>query len=157
MIEKFYLTKKGLEKIKEEYQNLKKIKLAKTEGEPPEALHSEDLNPEYVSFREDLNFLETKISEFEHIFKNIEIIKKPPKKKRETICLGATVTLKKDSGGKDEFTIVGTLEASPSQGKISSYSPVGRVLLGHKLGDKINIATPIKLTYKVEKIQYHLL
>ncbi len=157
MIEKFYLTKEGLEKIKEEYQSLKKIKLAKTEGEPPEALHSEDLNPEYISFREDLNFLETRIAEFEHILKNIEIIKKPPKKKRETICLGATVTLKKASGQKDEFTIVGTLEASPSQGKISSHSPVGKLLLGRKLGDKIDVTLPTKLTYKVEKIQYHLL
>ncbi len=156
MEEKFYLTKKGLEKLQKEYQDLKRIKLAKTKGESPRILHSEDLNPEYLSFREDLSFLETRIAELEHILKNVELIKLPPKNRRNVVDLGATVTLQEPDGQTNEFMIVGTLEANPSEGKISSDSPVGRILLGHKIGDEVVITSPIKVVYKIKKIKYDL-
>ena len=50
--QKFYLTKEGLERLKKEYEDLKELKLAKTKGESPKILHSEDLNQEYLSFQE---------------------------------------------------------------------------------------------------------
>ena len=156
MEDKFYVTKKGLEKLKKEYQDLKNIKAAKTEGESPRLLHSEDLNPEYLSFIEDISFLETRIAELDHILKNVEIIKLPPKKKRKLVDLGAIVTLEEPSGQINEFMIVGTLEANPSEGKISSDSPVGKLLLGHKTGDEVVIASPVKVVYKIKKIKYTL-
>ena len=64
---KFYLTAEGLEKIKKEYQDLKNLKLSKTKGEIPKIWQSEDLNPEYLSFQEDLSFLESRIAELEYI------------------------------------------------------------------------------------------
>lgn len=64
---KFYLTEEGLERIRKEYENLKELRLAKTRRESPEILYSEDLNPEYLAFREDINFLGSKIIEFEII------------------------------------------------------------------------------------------
>lgn len=156
MADKFYLTKRGLEKIRKKYQELKKIKAAKTKGESPKILHSEDLNPEYLSFREDLSFLETKIAEFDHILKNIELIKLPPKRKRNIVNLGATVILQESGGQINKFMIVGTLEANPSEGKISSESPIGKTLLGHKIGDEVLITSPIKAAYKIKKIKYDL-
>jgi len=69
---KFYLTSKGLEDIKKEYKVLKNLRLAKTRGEVPKIWESEDLNPEYLSFQEDLSFLETRIAELENIKKNVE-------------------------------------------------------------------------------------
>ena len=156
MANKFYLTKKGLERLKKEYQDLKEIKIAKTKGESPKILHSEDLNAEYLSFREDLSFLETRITELDHILKNIELIKLPPKSKRNTINLGATVTLKEPNGKVNEFMIVGTLEANPSEGKISSESPIGKTLLGHKTGDEVLITSPVRLVYQVKRIKYEL-
>jgi len=150
---KFYLTKKGLEKIKKEYKNLKELKLAKTKGEIPIMWESEDLNPEYLSFQEDLNFLESKINELEYILKNAELIKIPPKEKRNIVDLGATVLVEVE-GQLDEFQIVGTLEANPNIGKISNESPVGRTLCGHKIGDKIIVSSPIKTIYKIKKIKY---
>jgi len=157
MADKFYLTKKGLEKIEKEYQDLRKIRLAKTKGESPQILHSQDMNPEYFAFREDLSFLETRISELKHILKNIELIKTPRKSKRSIIDLGATVTLEESDGQINEFMIVGTLEANPSEGKISSESPIGKTLLSHKLGDKVVITSPVKIIYKVKKIKYQFL
>ena len=156
MADKFYLTKIGLGKIRKKYQELKKIKATKTKGESPKILHSEDLNPEYLSFREDLSFLETRIAEIDHILKNVELIKLPPKRKRNIVNLGATVILQESGGQINEFMIVGTLEANPSEGKISSESPIGKTLLGHKIGDEILITSPIKAAYKIKKIKYDL-
>ena len=152
---KFYLTKKGLEEIKKEYESLRKLRFAKTKGEVPKIWESEDLNPDYLSFREDLNFLETRIAELENILKNVKLIKPPPKEKTKIINLGATVTVKVN-GDTDEFTIVGTLEANPSLGKISNESPVGRALLGHKVGDEVVVSSPVKTIYKIKKIKYQL-
>lgn len=150
---KFYLTKEGLEGIKKECKDLKALKLAKTKGESPKVLHSEDLNPEYLAFREDLNFLEVRIFELENILKNTELIKPPKKEKQNTINLGATI-LVEIGGQNDEFILVGSLEANPSMGKISNESPVGKALLGHKTGDEVLISSPIKTIYKIKKIKY---
>ncbi len=152
---KFYLTKKGLEKIKNEYQELKRLKLSKTKGEIPKIWHSEDLNPEYLAFQEDLGFLESRITELEYILKNFEIIKLPSKDKQNIINLGATVLVEVD-GQTDEFTLVGSLEANPSIGKISNESPVGKALLGHRVGEEVIISSPIQTVYKIKKIKYQI-
>lgn len=152
---KFYLTKQGLEKIKKEYKDLKILKLAKTKGESPKILHSEDFNPEYLAFQEDLNFLESRIIELENILKNVELINNPSKEKQKIINLGATVLVEVD-GQKDEFTIIGSLESNPSVGKISNESPVGKVLLGHKVGEEVVVSSPLKTIYKIKKIKYKI-
>jgi len=154
---KFYLTKAGLEKFKKEYQDLKKVKILKTKGGMPKVLHSEDLDPEYLALQEDLSFLVYRINELKTILKNAEIIKVPPKGKRSIVDLGALVTLQEKSGEKNEFMIVGTLEANPSEGKISSESPVGKSLLGKKIGEEVFVTSPIKVVYKIKKIKYQVL
>jgi len=156
MAKKFYLTKEGLEKIEKEYRELKKIRFAKIKGESPKIWHSEDLNPEYLSFQEDLNFLESRIAELEYILKNVALIKIPPKEKQNIVDLGATVTLEEADGQINEFMIVETLEANPGEGKISSESPVGKSILRKKIGDEVMITSPIKVVYKIKKIKYQL-
>ncbi len=157
MEKKFYLTKKGLEKLKKEYQQLKELRIAKIKGkETPKILHSEDVNQEYLIFQEDLSLLESRIADLEYILKNAILIKLPPKDKRNVVNLGATVTLEEKDGQINEFTIVGTLEANPGEGKISSESPVGKALLGKKIGEEVMITSPIKVVYKIKKIRYHL-
>ncbi|PIX88480.1 MAG: transcription elongation factor GreA [Candidatus Nealsonbacteria bacterium CG_4_10_14_3_um_filter_36_16] len=152
---KFYLTKEGLERIKKEYQDLKNLKFSKTKGGVPKLWESEDLNPEYLSFQEDLSFLEARLAELENIVKNAELIKSPPKEKQNIINLGATVLVEVD-GQNDEFTIVGTLEANPALGKISNESPVGRLLLDHRVGDEVTVSSPIQTIYKIKKIRYRI-
>jgi transcription elongation factor GreA len=150
---KFYLTKEGLERIKKEYKDLKILKFSKTKGEIPKIWHSEDLNPEYLAFQEDLSFLETRIAELEHILKNSELIKLPSRETKKLVNLGARVLVDVD-GQTDEFEIVGTLEANPSLGRISNESPVGQALLGHRAGEVIVVSSPIKTIYKIKKIRY---
>ena len=152
---KFYLTKEGLQRLKRESKDLLELKLAKIRGESPKILHSEDLNPEYLAFQEDLSFLEVRISELKNILKNAILIKIPPKAKQKIVNLGATVLVEVE-GQSDEFVIVGSLEANPSVGKISNESPVGKALLGSQVGDEVVVSSPIKTTYKIKKIAYRL-
>lgn len=148
----FYLTEKGLKDIKKEYKVLENLRTAKVNGEAPKILESEDLNPEYLSFQEDMDFLETRLAELKNIIKNARLIK-PPKDK-DQVALGATLVLEIDKEDIDELKIVGTLEANPSLGMISNESPVGKALIGHKAGEEITISSPVKTIYKIKKIIY---
>jgi transcription elongation factor GreA len=152
---KYYLTKEGLIKLRAEYRHLKKIKTSKTKGEFPRVWQSEDLNPEYLSFQEDMAFIDTRLIELNNVLKNYQLIKIPPKEKRNLVNLGATVVVEVD-GQIDEFTIVGSLEANPSAGKISNESPVGQALLGRKAGEEVAISSPINVAYKIKKIRYKI-
>lgn len=152
----FYLTEEGLERIKKEHRGLKNLRLAKTNGEVPKIWQSEDVNPEYLSFQEDLSFLESRIAELDYILKNVELIKPPDKKERQGIVnLGATVTVELD-GEFDEFTIVGSLETDPTNKKISNESPIGQALVGKRIGETVAIKTPIvNHVCKIIKIKYY--
>ncbi len=136
----YYLTKEGLRGLKREYEELLKIRKLKSKGDVPSVFHSEELSAEFVAFREDLDLLESRIEELEHILKNIELIKPPSPKERDKVHLGATLKVELDDE-IDEFTIVGTLEANPSQKKISNESPIGKSLLGHRVGDIVAAKT----------------
>jgi len=149
----FYITKNKFEELKKEYKNLLPIELKKTKDDIPRLFESEDVNPEYINFQEDLSFLRSRIAELENILKNHEIIKKPSSERAGLVGLGAAVTVDVD-GEKDEFIITGTLEANPTLGKISNESPVGRALLGHKVGEKITVSSPLETTYTIKKIKY---
>ena len=152
---KFYLTKTGLQKVKEEYQKLLKLKKLKLKKEAPPFLHSEEINAEFVSFREDFEYLELRVTELEYILKNFGLIKPPSLKERDKVCLGATI--KVELGDEiDEFTIVGTTEADPTNKKISNESPIGKALLGHKVKDEIVIKTEmVNHICKILRIKYN--
>lgn len=152
----FYITKEKLKELKKEYDDLVVFEHNKTAGEEaPKIFESEDINPEFISFQEDMTFLRSRISELKNIFERYELIKSPVKTEQKIIGLGARVKIDVD-GEKDEFVIVGTLEANPALGKISNESPVGKALLGHKVGDEIMVSSPIKTTYKIKSIKYDI-
>lgn len=151
---KFYLTKEGLAKIEKEYQKLLEFKKLKTKGEVPSIWHSEDVNPEYLSFQEDMSLLEARLAEYSNILKNVELIKLPAKKEQKKVALGAIVKLALD-GEIDEFQIVGTMEADPAERKISNESPLGQGLLGAKVGESVVVkASVVNHTCKILKIRY---
>ncbi len=150
---KFYLSPKGLKRTKQEYESFKKLRFLKTNKGIPNVLESEDLNPEYLSIQEDLSFLEVRIAEMEHILKNVKLIKSPVKEKQDVIDLGAKVKVKVQEQ-KQSFEIVGSLEADPVLGKISNDSPVGKALLGHRVGDEVVVVSSPKTIYKIRKIKY---
>ena len=134
--EKIYLTSRGLEKLKEEYERI--LRMRDNDDDP-----------------ENLVLLNQRFEELNVVLKTYELIKSPPKNKQHFVNLGATVIVEVD-GQTDEFIIVGTLEANPSLGRISNESPVGRALLGHKIGEGVLISSAIKTIYKIKEIRYEL-
>lgn len=106
-------------------------------------------NAEYDAAREEQGLVETRIAEIEDILMNAEMIKAS---KSDTVTLGSVVQLKSD--GKDvTYTLVGPVEANPLEGKISTESPIGQVLMGKKSGDQVEITTPkATINYQVAAI-----
>lgn len=151
----FYLTKEKLAELKKEHDELVILERKKADTEAPKAFESEDLNPDFVIFQDDLNFLRSRITELQNIFDHCEIIKKPGKDKTHVVDMGAKVKID-INGDKEEFTVVGTLEANPALGKISNESPVGKALLGHKIGDEVLVSSPVKTVYKIKSIKYEI-
>ncbi|MBQ3292745.1 transcription elongation factor GreA [Candidatus Saccharibacteria bacterium] len=91
-------------------------------------------NEEYSSARAEQKMNENRILEIQDILKNAKIIRAG---KRNTIALGANVKI--DLGGrKMEYTVVGVTEANPLEGKISNESPIGKVIMGHKVGETLD-------------------
>jgi len=155
-LKKFFLTKEGLSRIEQEYQELKKLKVFKTKGESPRIFHSEEVDPEFLAFQEDLELLDTRIMELEMILKNVQMIVPPAKDKKDIVVLGAIVIVEVD-GQEDEFKIVGTLEANPAAGSISDECLVGKNLLGRKVGDEVVIGSNPKIVYRIKAIKHEKL
>ncbi len=153
MSKKFFLTKNGLSRIEREYQELLKLKAFKTKGESPRIFHSEEVDPEFLAFQEDLELLETRIVELELVLKNVQMIVPPAKDKQNIVDLGSTIVVEID-GQQDEFRIVGTLEANPAMGNISNECLVGKKILGHKIDDEVVIGSDPKIIYKIKEIRY---
>jgi len=149
----YYVSKEGRERLHEEYGKLLEIKKHLTQRGIPGVLHSDDIDPEYLSRYEDMSLLDARIADLQHILKNAAIIKPPPRKARNVVHVGAEITLE-INGHADRFEIVGTLEANPVLGKISNESPVGKTLLGRRVGEEVVISSPIRTRYKIKKITY---
>jgi transcription elongation factor GreA len=147
----YRLTQEGVEELRDELKSLigqrvhvaERIKQARELGDLSE-------NAEYQTAREEQDRLEARISEVDHVLQNSQIIKKP--KKDGHVRLGSSVSLK-DGGKPLAYQVVGTMEADPLHGKISDESPIGQVLLGKQVGEKVEIKTPAGThTYKVVEI-----
>ncbi|PIU15438.1 hypothetical protein COT20_01655 [bacterium (Candidatus Gribaldobacteria) CG08_land_8_20_14_0_20_39_15] len=149
----YYLTKQGLEKLKQDIEELKKLREVRLGKEAPSAFYSEELNSEFVSFRDDMDALDARLEEMEYVLNHYEIIKPPAPSERDRVKLGAKVRIEID-GAIDEFMMVGTWEANPSLGMISNESPVGQALMNKKAGETVVINSPLKIEYKIKKITY---
>lgn len=152
-MDKYYLSKERLEELKQELDNLKqagrldvaeRLKRAKEFGDLSE-------NSEYAEAREQQAQVESRIFELEEIIKKAAIIQKA--EGTETVEMGSTITVKK--GEKTfQYTLVGSYEARPEEGKISDESPLGRAFLHHKVGDHITVHTPAgSAVYQITKIE----
>ena len=153
MNKRFRLTQEGVDDLRSELERLvaqrgavaESIKTAREFGDLSE-------NAEYQSARQEQEKNETRISEIEHILQNFEVIKAP--KGDSKVQLGSKVKLQNKDGKTKEFQVVGTVEADPLEGKISDESPLGQAVLGKKVGDEVEIKTPVETaTYKVVDIK----
>lgn len=151
--DKFLVTQKGLDELKEELEELEKVKRPKAVDRLQSAREMGDLteNGEYMSARQDLEFLDEQIEEIKEKLRHAKVVVKSKTKK--TVGIGSKVTL---FVGKKKvvYTVVGEGEADPAENKISHKSPLGEAILGKKVGDSGHAQVPVgKLKYTIKKIE----
>lgn len=152
MTKKYLLTQEGLEKLKKELNVLVNERRKEVIERIQEAVAHGDLseNADYAQAKEEQAFIEGRILEFEETIKNAEIIKTDGN--RSIVSIGSTVKLRAN-GGEKIYTIVGSNEANPAQGRISNESLVGQKLIGSKPGDRVEVETPAgKIMYEIVEI-----
>jgi len=153
LIKKIILTQKGLDQIKAEYDALISVKRPQITRRIQRAREFGDLseNSEYDAAKEEQSLLEARISQLEEVLPHAQII--TPVQTADFVVIGSTVVVEID-GQVEEFTIVGSMEADPAARKISNESPVGAALLGAKIGEVVEVVTPIvRAKYKILKIK----
>ncbi len=155
MAEVHYLTADGLEKLKQELEQLKgparqalseRLRFAIQQGDLSE-------NADYIAAKEEQGFLEGRIIELEQILQNAAIIDES-RKTDGVITIGARITIQEDDFTPETYQLVGPTEANPAKGRISHESPIGRALLGQRLGNTVSVDTPSgAIKFKVLKIE----
>lgn len=152
MKKQFHLTQEGIDEFKTELDGLiarrsevaDAIKTAREQGDLSE-------NAEYHAAKDEQQAMESRITEIEYILANVELIAKP--KTDGAVQLGSSVELKSAAGKTKQFQVVGTVEADPLNGKISDESPIGKALIGKKIGEEVEIVTPAETAnYKIAAI-----
>ena len=150
MKKEFQLTQEGVKELQAELAELKdklvevidSIKTARDQGDLKD-------NAEYHAAKEDQERVDSRMKEIEHILLNAEVVKHAPK---STVSIGNKVTLISDS--KDvTYHIVDSVEVDPLEYKISDESPIGKALMGKKVGAKIEITLPSGMkAYEIKEI-----
>jgi transcription elongation factor GreA len=138
------MTQAGKEKLAQELEYLKsvkrkevveRIKIARSFGDLSE-------NSEYDSAKEEQAFVEGRITTLENMIRNAKIIAES-EIAGDSVALGRSVTFIELPDGEEEtYSIVGSAEADPFEGKISNDSPIAKSLLGKKVGDQVTVQTP---------------
>ena len=150
------LTYAGLRKLEDELHDLKVVKRKEVAGKIKEAREQGDLseNAEYDAAKDEQRDIEARIEEIEKILKNAEVVVEDEVDVNK-INVGCTISvLDMEYDEEMEFKIVGSSEANSLKGKISNESPVGRALIGAKVGDTVTVETQAgDLKYKVLEIQ----
>jgi transcription elongation factor GreA len=147
-----YLSKDGFEKLSHELEEMVSLKRPEVAQRIHDAKEHGDLseNAEYEDAKNEQAFIEGRIAQLEALIKNATIIDE--NHSTEFVQIGSTVHVD-GTDGKESFTIVGSAEAAPLEGRISNESPVGRSLLGKKPGDTIVVRVPAgEFEYRVVKI-----
>lgn len=141
---KFPMTLAGKQKLEQELETLKTVKRAEVVERIKIARSFGDLseNSEYDAAKDEQAFVEGRITTLENMIRNAEIITES-KEASDTVALGKTVTfLELPAGDEETYSIVGSAEADPFEGKISNDSPIARSLLGKKVGEEVTVSTP---------------
>ena len=147
---KVYLTNEGFLEIEEELNHLKEVKRPEVIKALKDARALGDLseNADYDAARNEQAQVEGRIKELELLLEKAELIEK---KDTDKVELGTTVTIKyiEDDDDVEEYRIVGSKEADPSNDKISNESPLAKAVMGHKVGEVCVVESP-NGSYNVE-------
>jgi transcription elongation factor GreA len=150
-----YLTAEGAAKLKEELEHLRSVERTALARRLRDAVSQGDLseNADYHKAKEDQGFLEGRIQELEYLLKNA-IIVEAYTGERDIVDIGAQVTVQEEDYDPEVYWLVGAKEADSRNRKISNESPVGRALMGKRVGETVTIETPGgQMQMKILKIE----
>ncbi|UOR12231.1 transcription elongation factor GreA [Halobacillus amylolyticus] len=140
----FYMTAEGKVKLQEELEHLKNERRKEVVERIKEARGFGDLseNSEYDAAKDEQAFVEARIQQVENMIRHAVIIEND-NDNPDMVSMGKSVTFQELPDGDEEtYTIVGSAEADPFEGKISNDSPMAQSLIGHEVGDQVAVVTP---------------
>ena len=139
---KILITQEGLAKLQSELEHLLSIRRQEVAGTIKRArgVGGTENHAEYEDAKNEQAFVEGRILALENIVKNATVIESPALP--GVVEVGDKILIQNQDGKIEQFPIVGSAEANPVEGKISNESPVGKALLGKKIGDEIKVKTP---------------
>lgn len=150
-----YLTTKGKAAIEAELEELKGTRRQEISLRLKSAIEMGDLseNADYKAAKEDQGFLEGRIQELEQTL-SVAIIVDEPDGNNKRVQIGNVVTFKEGDDPEETYELVGAKEANARENKISYESPIGAALLGHKVGEIVEVTLPkgFKIAIKIIKI-----
>ncbi len=147
-----YLSQEGLDKLRSELTEMTNVRRTEVAARIHDAKEHGDLseNAEYEDAKNEQAFVEGRIQTLEALIKNATLFEHHGS---DHVQIGSTVVVDGEEG-VETFSIVGSTEAKPTDGRISNESPVGRALLGRRKGDKIVVHVPAgDFTYTVTEIR----
>ncbi len=139
------LTDEGLRKLEAELEHLKSVRRSEVAEKIKVALSFGDLseNSEYDEAKNEQAMVESRISQLEAMLKNVRVLDEDDLP-TDMVHVGSKLLVRNNKLNKEvAYQIVGSTETDPSQGKISDESPVGKALLGHKVGDVVEVEAPV--------------
>ena len=142
-----YLTAGGLETLRGELGHLKRVGRQEVAARIRKASETGGTvdNAEYDETKNEQAFIEGRIRELENIL-STAIVAPRHEDSFDSVEFGSSVTVVTAGGAERRYTVVGSAEAAPLEGKISNESPVGRAVLGRKVGDEVEVETPSGVT-----------
>lgn len=137
-----FLTPEGLEKLEEELEYLRTVRRQEVAQRLRAVLEGQDVleNAEYEDAKNEQAFVEGRILTLEILLKSAVIIEEGGPADR--VGIGSRVTVAEGGGGPETYHIVGSAEADPRSGRISNESPLGKALLGYRVGDEVTVNAP---------------
>ena len=153
MEDKFYVTDEGLQDLKDEYEELvhvtrneviEELKSARAQGDLSE-------NADYDAARDRQAQVESRIKELEHMIRNAEVINES--RSTKYVRLGSTVEIQEmDTNKKITYTIVGSVEADPLNGKLSNVTPLAEAIIDQKVGTICEVQAKVPYKVKIVKV-----
>ncbi len=137
-----FLTPEGLKKLEEELEYFRTVRRQEVAQRLRAVLEEQDIleNAEYEDAKNEQAFVEGRILTLEDILRNVAIIEEGGPTDR--VGIGSRVTVAEDDGEPETYHIVGSVEADPKRGRVSNQSPLGKALLGHRVGDEVIVNVP---------------
>jgi len=139
-----YLTPEGKQRFTAELHELQTVRRHQVEEQIRRAKEFADTvdNAEYDEAKQEQAFVEGRIQELERLLSTAKVIEEPASGRPDYVRMGSHIKVRDTDGEEETYYLVGSHEADPRHGQISNESPIGRALIGKRVGDEVTVVAP---------------